>query len=196
MLETKLISKTPQTKLNWSEGSAVVGKNAPRDIRSDPDFQRSFTNRPKSLVGLIQEIDECGSLSSPQKKLAVYVISKNFSRPNPGWSFLILDELLQQCRLSDCYYAMGGKPIFAMRFWACPVEKLSPELAQKVMEGAKRFCKAAGIELAGGHAIAAKIPIFATFRERNSFIPKRSNSTRAKPEILIFFNQRNWALGY
>jgi selenide,water dikinase len=40
------------------------------------------------------------------------------------------------------------------------VEKLAPELAAKVLEGAKLACSQAGIELAGGHSIAAKDPIF------------------------------------
>ncbi len=61
--------------------------------------------------------------------------------------------------ISDVY-AMGGKPIFANAILSWPVEKLAPELAAKVLEGAKTICKQAGIELAGGHSIAAKDPIF------------------------------------
>jgi selenide,water dikinase len=55
---------------------------------------------------------------------------------------------------------MGGKPLFANAILSWPVEKLAPELAAKVLEGAKLACNQAGIELAGGHSIAAKDPIF------------------------------------
>ncbi|HSJ67266.1 MAG TPA: selenide, water dikinase SelD [Anditalea sp.] len=61
--------------------------------------------------------------------------------------------------LSDIY-AMGGKPIFANAILSWPVEKISHELAAKVLEGAKSICQEAGITLAGGHSIAAKDPIF------------------------------------
>ena len=61
--------------------------------------------------------------------------------------------------LSDVY-AMGGKPVFANAILSWPVEKIAPELAAKVLEGAKSICQEAGITLAGGHSIAAKDPIF------------------------------------
>jgi len=61
--------------------------------------------------------------------------------------------------LSDVY-AMGGKPVFANAILSWPVEKIAPELAAKVLEGAKSICQQAGITLAGGHSIAAKDPIF------------------------------------
>src|SRR6185503_21248285 len=41
-----------------------------------------------------------------------------------------------------------------------PVEKLSTELAQKVVEGGRMICKEAGIRLAGGHSIDSPEPIF------------------------------------
>jgi len=61
--------------------------------------------------------------------------------------------------LSDVY-AMGGKPVFANAILSWPVEKIAPELAARVLEGAKSICQEAGITLAGGHSIAAKDPIF------------------------------------
>ena len=41
-----------------------------------------------------------------------------------------------------------------------PVNKLSPEVAQKVIEGARSICLEAGISLAGGHSIDSPEPIF------------------------------------
>ncbi|GCC52408.1 selenide, water dikinase SelD [Chryseotalea sanaruensis] len=61
--------------------------------------------------------------------------------------------------ISDVY-AMGGKPIMALAILGWPVEKLSPELAQKVLDGSRTICAKAGIPLAGGHSIDSPEPIF------------------------------------
>ena len=61
--------------------------------------------------------------------------------------------------LSDIY-AMGGQPIMAIAILGWPLDKLSPEIAGKVMQGATRACSEAGIPLAGGHSIDAPEPIF------------------------------------
>ncbi len=61
--------------------------------------------------------------------------------------------------ISDVY-AMGGKPILAIAILGWPIDKLSPELAQKVMEGGRAICSDAGIPLAGGHSIDTAEPIF------------------------------------
>ncbi|WP_153448778.1 selenide, water dikinase SelD [Vibrio algicola] len=61
--------------------------------------------------------------------------------------------------ISDVY-AMGGKPIMAIAILGWPLDKLSPEVAQQVIEGGRSVCKDAGITLAGGHSIDAPEPIF------------------------------------
>lgn len=61
--------------------------------------------------------------------------------------------------ISDVY-AMGGKPLMAIAILGWPVEKLPPELAQQVLEGARTICAEAGIPLAGGHSIDSPEPIF------------------------------------
>lgn len=61
--------------------------------------------------------------------------------------------------ISDIY-AMGGKPIMAIAILGWPVNVLSPEVAQQVVEGGRAACQAAGIALAGGHSIDAPEPIF------------------------------------
>src|SRR5690606_33440604 len=61
--------------------------------------------------------------------------------------------------ISDIY-AMGGKPIMAIALLGWPLEKLGPQLAAKVLDGARAICKEAGISLAGGHSIDIKEPIF------------------------------------
>ncbi|KHJ66070.1 hypothetical protein QU24_21885, partial [Pantoea rodasii] len=61
--------------------------------------------------------------------------------------------------ISDIY-AMGGKPIMAIAILGWPINVLSPEVAQQVIEGGRAACQAAGIALAGGHSIDAPEPIF------------------------------------
>ncbi|HXB06127.1 MAG TPA: selenide, water dikinase SelD [Puia sp.] len=61
--------------------------------------------------------------------------------------------------ISDVY-AMGGRPVLAIAILGWPVEKLPPEAAQKVLEGARTVCAEAGISLAGGHSIDCPEPVF------------------------------------
>ena len=61
--------------------------------------------------------------------------------------------------ISDVY-AMGGKPVLAIAILGWPIDKLSPEVAQKVLEGSRSICAEAGITLAGGHSIDSPEPIF------------------------------------
>ncbi len=61
--------------------------------------------------------------------------------------------------ISDIY-AMGGKPLMAIAILGWPVDKLSNEVANTVVEGGRAICKEAGIPLAGGHSIDNPEPIF------------------------------------
>lgn len=61
--------------------------------------------------------------------------------------------------ISDVY-AMGGKPVLAIAILGWPIDKLPPEVAQQVLEGARAVCAEAGITLAGGHSIDCPEPVF------------------------------------
>jgi selenide,water dikinase len=61
--------------------------------------------------------------------------------------------------ISDVY-AMGGKPVLAIAILGWPIDKLPPEVAQRVLEGARSICAEAGITLAGGHSIDCPEPVF------------------------------------
>src|SRR5882757_3570931 len=61
--------------------------------------------------------------------------------------------------ISDVY-AMGAKPVLAIAILGWPIDKLSPEVAQKVLEGSRAICAEAGITLAGGHSIDCPEPVF------------------------------------
>ncbi|EKK9975343.1 selenide, water dikinase SelD [Vibrio parahaemolyticus] len=61
--------------------------------------------------------------------------------------------------ISDIY-AMGGKPIMAIAILGWPIDKLSADVAQQVVDGGRQACADAGICLAGGHSIDSPEPIF------------------------------------
>jgi selenide,water dikinase len=61
--------------------------------------------------------------------------------------------------ISDVY-AMGGKPVLAIAILGWPIDKIPPQAAQKVLEGARAVCAEAGITLAGGHSIDCPEPVF------------------------------------
>ncbi len=61
--------------------------------------------------------------------------------------------------ISDVY-AMGGQPLMAIAILGWPVDKLAPEVAAQVIDGARDVCANANICLAGGHSIDAPEPIF------------------------------------
>jgi len=61
--------------------------------------------------------------------------------------------------ISDVY-AMGGRPVLAIAILGWPIDKLPPEVAQKVLEGSRAICAEAGITLAGGHSIDCPEPVF------------------------------------
>lgn len=61
--------------------------------------------------------------------------------------------------ISDVY-AMGGSPLMAISILGWPVDKISPDIAKIVLDGARDACKRAGIPLAGGHSIDTPEPIF------------------------------------
>ena len=61
--------------------------------------------------------------------------------------------------ISDVY-ARGGRPLLAIAVLGWPIDKLPPEVARLVLEGARATCAEAGIPLAGGHSIDSPEPIF------------------------------------
>jgi selenide,water dikinase len=61
--------------------------------------------------------------------------------------------------MSDVY-AMGGEPLVAISILGWPVNVLAPEVANRVVAGAREACREAGIPLAGGHSIDSPEPIF------------------------------------
>lgn len=61
--------------------------------------------------------------------------------------------------ISDIY-AMGGTPLMAIAILGWPINEIPSEVANQVIEGARKACAEAGIPLAGGHSIDSPEPIF------------------------------------
>lgn len=140
----------------YSEGSGCGCKIAPAVLDQILSASNTFQSpNDRLLVGNHQKDDA-----------AVYQLADELAVINTVDFFTpIVDDPYDFGRiaaanaLSDVY-AMGGKPVFANAILSWPVDKIAPELAAKVLEGAKSICQEAGITLAGGHSIAAKDPIF------------------------------------
>jgi selenide,water dikinase len=90
--------------------------------------------------------------------------------------------------ISDVY-AMGGRPVLAIAILGWPVDKLPPEAARRMLEGARTICAEAGIALAGGHSIDCPEPVFGL--AVNGLVPTKQvkrNST-ATDGCLLFLTK-------
>jgi len=90
--------------------------------------------------------------------------------------------------ISDVY-AMGGKPILAIAILGWPIEKLPPEAAQKVLEGARAICAAAGISLAGGHSIDCPEPVFGLAVNGIVKIPQLKRNSTATANCSLYLTK-------
>jgi selenide,water dikinase len=90
--------------------------------------------------------------------------------------------------ISDVY-AMGGQPVLAIAILGWPIDKLSPEVAQRVIAGSRAVCAEAGIPLAGGHSIDSPEPIFGL--AVNGIVPVNQIKTNssAKAGNLLFLTK-------
>ncbi len=91
--------------------------------------------------------------------------------------------------ISDVY-AMGGKPLLAIAILGWPINKLSPELAQKVIDGARTICAEAGIPLAGGHSIDSPEPIFGLAVSGIIDLKNLKQNNTAKDGDLIYLTKK------
>ena len=91
--------------------------------------------------------------------------------------------------ISDVY-AMGGKPTVAIAILGWPIDKLSPEIAQKVVEGGRLICKEAGIVLAGGHSIDSPEPIFGLAVNGLVRLDQLKQNNTAKENDILFLTKR------
>ncbi len=107
----------------------------------------------------------------------------------------IVDDAYQFGRIASAnaisdVYAMGGKPIVAIAILGWPINKLSPEVAQRVIEGSRSICMEAGIPLAGGHSIDSPEPIFGLAVNGIVDIKNIKQNNTAKPGNVLFLTKK------
>ncbi len=90
--------------------------------------------------------------------------------------------------ISDVY-AMGGSPLMAIAILGWPVDKLSPEVAQQVLEGGRQACMDAGIPLSGGHSIDSPEPIFGLAVSGRVDISKLKRNNTAEPGCKLYLTK-------
>ncbi len=90
--------------------------------------------------------------------------------------------------ISDIY-AMGGNPVMAIAILGWPIDKIAPEVAGLVIEGARSICKEAGVALAGGHSIDSPEPIFGLSVNGLVAIENLKKNDAAKAGDQLFFTK-------
>lgn len=90
--------------------------------------------------------------------------------------------------ISDVY-AMGGKPLMAIAVLGWPLDKLSPEVAGRVLEGGRAACACAGISLAGGHSIDSPEPMFGLAVTGQVAMENLKRNDRAVPGCELFLTK-------
>ena len=90
--------------------------------------------------------------------------------------------------ISDVY-AMGGIPLMAIAIFGWPLDKLSAEVGQQVIEGGRSVCQEAGMILAGGHSIDSPEPIFGLAVTGKVLIKHLQQNSTAKVEDKIYLTK-------
>lgn len=87
--------------------------------------------------------------------------------------------------LSDVY-AMGGAPILALALVGMPIDRLSPDVIGRILEGGASICREAGIPIAGGHSIDSVEPIYGLVALGLAHPARVRSNAGAKPgDVLI-----------
>lgn len=139
----------------YSHGAGCGCKIAPAVLKKMLASENEVFKHPQLLVG--NETSDDAAVFDLQNGTSI-ISTTDFFMPIVDDPF-VFGQIAATNAISDIY-AMGGKPIMAIAILGWPIEKLAPEVAQKVIEGGRAVCEKAGISLAGGHSIDSPEPIF------------------------------------
>ena len=172
----------PIALTQYSHGSGCGCKIAPKVLDQILKTQETITADPRLLVG-----------NDTRDDAAVYQLdAENVIISTTDFFMPIVDDpfdfggIASVNAISDIY-AMGGTPLMAIAILGWPLDKLLPEIAGRVLDGARDACKRAGIILAGGHSIDAPEPIFGlavTGRAKKSEL-KTNDSAQAGCDLYL-----------
>lgn len=88
--------------------------------------------------------------------------------------------------ISDIY-AMGGRPLMALAILGMPIDKLSPDIIAKILQGGQEIAQEAGIAVAGGHSIDCPEPVYglAVIGSATPKTLRRNDSARAGDKLVL-----------
>ncbi|MCY7350937.1 MAG: selenide, water dikinase SelD [Cytophagaceae bacterium] len=139
----------------YSHGAGCGCKISPKILDTILKSEAIPTSHPALLVG-----------NESRDDAAVYDLGTGEALISTTDFFMpIVDDAYDFGRIASAnaisdVYAMGGQPLMAIAILGWPVNVLSAEIAQQVLEGSRAICAEAGIPLAGGHSIDSTEPIF------------------------------------
>lgn len=149
------MTNTPIRLTEYSHGAGCGCKISPKVLDQILVSQLKLPDFPQLLVGNSSKDDAAAfDLGDGQ----VVLSTTDFFMPIVDDPF-DFGRIAATNAISDIF-AMGGQPLMAIAILGWPVNVLSPEVAQQVVEGGRQACADAGIPLAGGHSIDAPEPIF------------------------------------
>lgn len=149
------MSDSPVRLTEYSHGAGCGCKISPKVLDTILMSQLTLPECPQLLVGNSSKDDAAAyDLGNGQ----VVLSTTDFFMPIVDDPF-DFGRIAATNAISDIY-AMGGQPLMAIAILGWPINVLSPEVAQQVVDGGRQACADAGIPLAGGHSIDAPEPIF------------------------------------
>lgn len=168
----------------YSHGAGCGCKISPQILDKILQSNETFPNNERLLVG-----------NHSRDDAAVYDLGNGTALISTTDFFMpIVDDPYQFGRIASAnaisdVYAMGGKPIMAIAILGWTLDKLPPEIAQKVIEGSRSICAEAGIPLAGGHSIDSPEPIFGLAVSGLVNITNLKQNNTAKEGNLLFLTK-------
>jgi len=181
-MNTIKISDIKMTK--YSHGAGCGCKISPKSLTTILKTQIEQVKTDKLIVG-----------NDTRDDAAVYDLGNGMGIISTTDFFLpIVDDpfkfgkIAATNAISDIY-AMGGKPLMAIAILGWPVDKLSNEVANQVVEGGRDTCKEAGIPLAGGHSIDNPEPLFGLAVTGIVPLDKLKRNDKATPGCRLFLTK-------
>ncbi|MEG3637787.1 selenide, water dikinase SelD [Magnetococcus sp. PR-3] len=175
---------TPVKLTEFSPGSGCGCKLSPKDLATIVHGTHTFAAAPDAKLLVGNDSNDDAAVYETGDGQAI-ISTTDFFTPIVNDPFLF-GKIASVNAISDVY-AMGGRPLVAIGILGWPVKKLSTEVAQKVLEGARAACAEVGIALAGGHSIDISEPIFGLAVTGQVAVEqlKRNNSAQAGCQLFL-----------
>lgn len=175
------MSKEEIKLTQYAHGAGCGCKIAPNDLENILKSNSPQQDFKSLLVGNSLNDDAAVYQLNEQEAL---IATTDFFTPIVNDPF-IFGKVAAANAISDVY-AMGGSPILSLAILGWPIEKLPPEAAQQVLEGARTICAEADIPLAGGHSIDSREPIFGlSVNGRVPLTALKQNNTAQEGDVLL-----------